>query len=524
MMSKRDPLKGFTLTILCWIVSAAILFSLIGVVARENPVVQQQRPLGYTQNFFYGIIAAGLYILIATLLAIYTASGRSVHLSRKDRRTVEGTSIILRSITFAVFLLGGAAVYSAIEGWSFMDALYWADTTLLTIGIGNLAPKSHLGRSLLFPYATLGIISLGLVISSIASFTKDMRNMKLRFKLKEARIDLLERADPDGQADSTQNENERLSAHAHPISQFPSQRELSKIHHIKSDFNRRRRWEALVISFAAWLLLWLVSAVIFRLSERSQGWSYFEALYFTYTSLTTIGYGDFFPTSNFGNVFFVFWSLLAVPVLTSLVTVMGELGLRTLTYFAGYMWKAGSSKACPWQYHRHAKIPGSHGRMGSNGLTNSVWGAELLNGAEDIERHAQGSSTIGQSTNKDLQRVRTETSSAGDSIDKAAPNKLLLAEEIGKLIEALKNESVLEDLCFEWARILSLLHAGEVGEESSSFEPIAATSHHGAQLARKVMGFETATAERNSEILWMLKFLAKKLCSDLREELYRETG
>ena len=521
MLSKRDPLKGFTLTIFCWIVSAAILFSLIGVVAREDPVVQQQS-LEYTQNFFYGIIAAGLYILIAILLAIYTASARSVRLSRKDRRTVEGTSIILRTITFAVFLLGGAAVYSAIEGWSFMDALYWADTTLLTIGIGNLAPKTHLGRSLLFPYAASGIISLGLVISSIASFTKNMKNMKLRFKLKEARIDLHERADLDGPADSTHNENEKRLAHAPPISQFPSKHELSKIHRIKSAFNRRRRWEALAISLVAWFLLWLVSAAIFRRSERSQGWTYFEALYFTYTSLTTIGYGDFYPTSNFGNVFFVFWSLLAVPVLTSLATVMGELGLRTLTYFATYLWKAATSKTCPWQYHRRGKISKSHGERSSIGLTSNVSGPESLNGTDDIERHAQGPSTIGQSA-KDLQRVGTESNSAGNEIDEPAQNKLLLAEEIDKLIAALRNESVLEDPFFEWTRILSLLHAGQVEDESSSLEPTAAASHHGAQLARKVMGSETATAERNSEILLMLKFLVEKLCYDLRKELYRET-
>ena len=53
-------------------------------------------------------------------------------------------------------------------------------------------------------------------------------------------------------------------------------------------------------------------------------WSYFASLYFSYTSLLTIGYGDIYPQSNSGKPFFVFWSLLAVPSLTILISNMGD--------------------------------------------------------------------------------------------------------------------------------------------------------------------------------------------------------
>lgn len=49
-----------------------------------------------------------------------------------------------------------------------------------------------------------------------------------------------------------------------------------------------------------------------------------EALYFSYTSLLTIGYGDYSPHSNAGKAFFVLWSLLAVPSLTILISNMGD--------------------------------------------------------------------------------------------------------------------------------------------------------------------------------------------------------
>ena len=61
---------------------------------------------------------------------------------------------------------------------------------------------------------------------------------------------------------------------------------------------------------------------MFFKSERNQGWTYFGSLYFSYTSLLTIGYGDFAPQSNSGKPFFVFWSLLAIPTLTILISNM----------------------------------------------------------------------------------------------------------------------------------------------------------------------------------------------------------
>jgi potassium channel subfamily K, other eukaryote len=41
-------------------------------------------------------------------------------------------------------------------------------------------------------------------------------------------------------------------------------------------------------------------------------------------NLIRIGYGDFEPLSNSGKPFFVFWSLLAVPTLTILISNMGD--------------------------------------------------------------------------------------------------------------------------------------------------------------------------------------------------------
>jgi potassium channel subfamily K len=102
------------------------------------------------------------------------------------------------------------------------------------------------------------------------------------------------------------------------------EQEFRVMRRVQEKAERHRRYSALAISTAASMTLWLVGAVVFMKAEKPQGWSYFVSLYFAYTSLLTIGYGDFTVASNSGKAFFVFWSLLAVPTLTILISNMGD--------------------------------------------------------------------------------------------------------------------------------------------------------------------------------------------------------
>ena len=85
------------------------------------------------------------------------------HYDKEFQLTMSQRTLMLQTISFLVYLLAGAAVYSHIEGWLFLDAVYWADFTLLTVGIGDYSPETHLGRGLLFPFAIGGISKLSRV-------------------------------------------------------------------------------------------------------------------------------------------------------------------------------------------------------------------------------------------------------------------------------------------------------------------------------------------------------------------------
>lgn len=70
---------------------------------------------------------------------------------------------------------------------------------------------------------------------------------------------------------------------------------------------------------------WFIGALVFYYSEKHlQHWTYFDSIYFSWTSLITLGYGDFQPLSNAGKAFFVLWALLAIPTLTVLISDLSD--------------------------------------------------------------------------------------------------------------------------------------------------------------------------------------------------------
>lgn len=102
-----------------------------------------------------------------------------------------------------------------------------------------------------------------------------------------------------------------------------------------------KRWTALTMSVTSFSILWCMGAVVFwQVEQGHQQMSYFEALYFCYVSLLTIGYGDYAPKSNAGRPFFIVWSLIAVPTMTVLISHMGD------TVISGF--KQGTFTVADW--------------------------------------------------------------------------------------------------------------------------------------------------------------------------------
>ena len=75
----------------------------------------------------------------------------------------------------------GTVAYQAIEGWSWIDSLYFSVITLTTIGYGDITPQTDTGKLFTVFYILLG---LGMILSFIQTvwshFEEERKNEKER--------------------------------------------------------------------------------------------------------------------------------------------------------------------------------------------------------------------------------------------------------------------------------------------------------------------------------------------------------
>lgn len=67
----------------------------------------------------------------------------------------------------AVFLIFGMLMYHWLEGWSYLDALYFCVITLATVGYGDLHPTTPLSKVFTMIYVVNGIVILLAVFDRI---------------------------------------------------------------------------------------------------------------------------------------------------------------------------------------------------------------------------------------------------------------------------------------------------------------------------------------------------------------------
>ncbi|KAJ6438929.1 potassium channel [Purpureocillium lavendulum] len=318
------------ITIVGWYISAICLMALNATAAGPldddlNGVPASE--IIWSQAFYYGIWAAILYFVDASLMLVTFLGACSGRYSKDFNLTPSQRTLMLQTIMFLMYLLLGALIFSTIEGWNYLDGVYFADVTLFTVGFGDFTASTTLARALLFPYALIGVISLGLVISSIRSMILERGRRALDARMEEKnRRRVIRTITKKGKDDVLTPLEREPTLDEPPAGELERRRtEFELMRKIQEKASLRRKWVAMGISTGTWLVLWLLGAFIFMKCEgKYQGWTYFDGVYFCFVSLITIGYGDVTPQSNAGKSFFVFWSLMALPTMTVLISNAGD--------------------------------------------------------------------------------------------------------------------------------------------------------------------------------------------------------
>lgn len=77
------------------------------------------------------------------------------------------------------FILGfGTIAYRFIEGWSWIDSLYFSVITLTTIGFGDFTPQTDAGKLFTIFYILLGLGMILSFIQTVWSHFEEERRME----------------------------------------------------------------------------------------------------------------------------------------------------------------------------------------------------------------------------------------------------------------------------------------------------------------------------------------------------------
>ncbi|EAA32964.2 hypothetical protein GE21DRAFT_6735 [Neurospora crassa] len=161
-----------------WVFSSGILVAILLAMHIHSPPVW---PEIYSQGYYHAIFSAFFYALGAVLLAINMLGYLRGYYPQQFDLDDDQRTLILQTMLFFVWLAGGGAVFAWLEDWpgGFCDGLYYCDVTILTIGFGDFAPATTAGRAFLMPFQTLGLLFLGLVISSVSRFAANISADKI---------------------------------------------------------------------------------------------------------------------------------------------------------------------------------------------------------------------------------------------------------------------------------------------------------------------------------------------------------
>ncbi|QJF51966.1 potassium channel family protein [Roseobacter ponti] len=74
-----------------------------------------------------------------------------------------------------LLLLSGTLFYRSIEGWSWVDSLYFSATTMSTVGFGDLSPQTDAGKLFTVLYIFVGV---GVFVALFAQFARALLHIE----------------------------------------------------------------------------------------------------------------------------------------------------------------------------------------------------------------------------------------------------------------------------------------------------------------------------------------------------------
>ena len=159
---------------------------------------------------------------------------------------------MVQTLIVFFFIAICSLVFSKAESVTYVDGIYFTVVSMLTIGFGDLTPRTPIMKVLTFPFVIIGIALLALVVTSIVRLLEDRaRRRKLQMKKRLKQM--------------TREKKKRHQKESGSMLQksMSLQEELLHMRNENWESERRANLRSMATGIIVFVMFWFIGALIF---------------------------------------------------------------------------------------------------------------------------------------------------------------------------------------------------------------------------------------------------------------------
>ncbi|GMS90622.1 hypothetical protein PENTCL1PPCAC_12797, partial [Pristionchus entomophagus] len=186
--------------------------------------------------------------------------------------------------------------------WTFITALFFTTTLLTTIGYGNLVPVTWQGRMFCIVYALFGVPLILITVADIGKYLSE--NITWLYK---------------------RYHSKRGGKHE-PLLNQPDDKKDG------DDKMNELGYVAIPVSLIVAILLGYICIGAVLLSSW-EDWDFFSGFYFSFITMTTVGFGDIVPVNKGYFLIDLCYIIIGLAITTMCIDLVGIQYIRKIHYF-----------------------------------------------------------------------------------------------------------------------------------------------------------------------------------------------
>ncbi|CAB3402901.1 unnamed protein product [Caenorhabditis bovis] len=207
------------------------------------------------------------------------------------------------------------------EIWTFSSSIFFAVTVVTTIGYGNPVPVTNVGRIVCILFSLFGIPLTLVTIADLGKFLSEhlvwlygnylkLKHLIFSRRRKERREHVCEHCQSHGMG--------------HDMHIIEEQR---------------------IPAFLVLAILIVYTALGGVLMSKLEPWSFFTSFYWSFITMTTVGFGDLMPRRDEYMYFILLYIILGLAITTMCIDLVGVQYIRKIHYFGRKIQDARSALA-----------------------------------------------------------------------------------------------------------------------------------------------------------------------------------